>query len=298
LNAPEVVTEALRVRIFAAAQRLAYVPNLTARALTTRRSGLVGVIVDTPVDLLTAAFLDALDKPLRRQGFNTVLVFTAQVSEANVRELLARGVDALLSWEVSASSDARRMVAVHGKPWLMLHDPQSPGITGRTAGVALACRYMISLGHRRIGALLPERRFIDAPLQETLAGTRAQLNVVRVGQASDSSMAVALACGALLDRGDLPTAIVCSSDLDAMAVLRECHARRIDVPRDISVTGFGDTDLSKHAWPSLTTVRIAIAELSGRAVEALVAMLGGETPPVPGPAVKLVVRESTALAPR
>ena len=223
-----------------------------------------------------------------------MLVFTAQVSEADVRELLARGVDALVSWELSCSADARHMAAAHGKPWLMLHDPQFPGATGRTAGAALACRYMVSLGHRRIGALLPERPFIEAALQETLAGTRARLKAVAVGETSDSSMAVARACAALLDGGNLPTAVVCSSDLEAIAILRECHARRIDVPRDISVTGFGDTDLARHAWPSLTTVRVAIAELADRAVESLAAMLGGETPPVPG----LVVRESTALAPR
>jgi LacI family transcriptional regulator len=190
------------------------------------------------------------------------------------------------------------MAAAHGKPWLMLHDPQFPGATGRTAGAALACRYIVSLGHRRIGALLPERRSIEAALQETLQGTRAQLNAVAVGNSSDSSMAIARACAALLDRGDPPTAVVCSSDVEAIAMLRECHARRIDVPRDISVTGFGDTDLAKHAWPSLTTVRAAVAELAGRAVESLAAMLGGDTAPVPGLAVKLVVRESTALAPR
>jgi LacI family transcriptional regulator len=100
----------------------------------------------------------------------------------------------------------------------------------------------------------------------------------------------------LLDRSDRPTAIACASDIHALAVLRECRARGIEVPGDVSVVGFGDTELARHTWPSLTTVRIAVADLAAGAVATLVAMLAAETVEMPGPAVKLVVRESTALA--
>jgi DNA-binding LacI/PurR family transcriptional regulator len=298
LNFPEAVGEALRTRITTAAKRLGYLPNPAARALATRRSRFIGVLIESLADPLTAALLDALEKTLRREGFGVALGMAdhPRDSLANVGELLGRGVDAVLSWEGTASAEAASMVAAHGKPWLDLNNAAGDAI-GRGAGASLACRYLLSLGHERIGVVLGSHRRIEVAIPQNLAGTAGELLIPEVGTSPDASADLQRACAILMDRSERPTAIACASDLDALAVLRECRVRGIEVPGDVSIVGFGDTELARRTWPSLTSSRVAIAELAARAVATLVAMLAGQTGAISEPSVKLVVRESTALAP-
>jgi DNA-binding LacI/PurR family transcriptional regulator len=294
------VSEALRTRITAAAKRLGYLPNHAARTLASRRSGLIGVLLESLADPLTAAFVDAIEKSLRREGFAMALALVEDPGDslASVGELLGRSVDAVLSWQLPVSAEAAGMVAAHGTPWVTLDG--AAGMRGdamRSAGASLACRYLLSLGHRRTGVVMGRYCNIEAAILESLAGTDAEVFIPVVRPSSDAWADLQRTCAVLLDRDYRASAIVCTSDLDAVAVLRECRARRIDVPGDISLVGFGDTELARQTWPSLTTVRVATAELADGAVATLLARLTGQGAAIPEPAVKLIVRESTALAP-
>lgn len=50
------------------------------------------------------------------------------------------------------------------------------------------------------------------------------------------------------------TAIVCASDIIAINTINELSRNGINVPKDISVTGYDDIPLAKYSNPSLTTV--------------------------------------------
>ena len=58
----------------------------------------------------------------------------------------------------------------------------------------------------------------------------------------------------LIKSGDLPTAIVASSDPIAIGALRALNDNGIKVPEDISLMGFDDTSLSSFTSPPLTTI--------------------------------------------
>src|SRR5262249_24567779 len=58
----------------------------------------------------------------------------------------------------------------------------------------------------------------------------------------------------MLEPSLAPTAIVCSSDVLALKVLKAISANGLNVPDDISVIGFGDICLARHAHPPLTTI--------------------------------------------
>ena len=302
LGAPHLVSPTLRARILAAAERLGYVPNLAARSLATRRSGLVGVLAGSLDEPLTAGLVEVLDTELRRAGYGIALAFVgrnAVETAARIRGLLAQGSEGLIVLtEAALSPDAVKTLEAHGVPCLILGQAdgnRSKDGMGLRAGAVLAGRYLLSLGHRRIGVLPAERSGIDAALREALGTAAILLGAKPLGDRRNDGMQDALAD--LLDRSDPVTAILCQSDSQAMAALRACHAKGVAVPTQISIVGFGDTDLAKHTWPSLTTVRVSLNDIGTCAVAALLAMLGGEAVPAIEPAVKLVVRESTAAAP-
>ena len=72
-----------------------------------------------------------------------------------------------------------------------------------------------------------------------------------------------------------PTAIFASNDDMAAATLAVAHRRGLEVPGDLSVTGFDDTPLATTVWPELTTVRQPIAEMAREAVRLLVEQIRG-----------------------
>ncbi|RYE93382.1 MAG: hypothetical protein EOO78_27200, partial [Oxalobacteraceae bacterium] len=85
----------------------------------------------------------------------------------------------------------------------------------------------------------------------------------------------------LLALDERPTAIFASNDDMAAAAVAVAHRLGLDVPGDLTVTGFDDTALATTIWPELTTVRQPIAEMAREAVQALVrqvrALREGET---------------------
>ena len=84
----------------------------------------------------------------------------------------------------------------------------------------------------------------------------------------------------------------------AAAALGAARERGIDVPGDLSITGFDDSPLAALASPPLTSVRIDYAQFGEAAAAALLAAIAGEpVPPFRGAPPELVVRASTAPPP-
>ena len=127
LARPEAVSEELRGRILAAAGRLGYAPNLAARALVAGRSGLVAMLVDTLIEPLAAApGRPRCSARLARRGYSLIIATTGGVHEealARAREVLGRGVEALISWNMADTAGLAEAVAAYGVPWLAFDEP-------------------------------------------------------------------------------------------------------------------------------------------------------------------------------
>lgn len=89
-----------------------------------------------------------------------------------------------------------------------------------------------------------------------------------------------------------------ANDLSGIEMIRVAVGRGLRVPEDLSVVGFDDILEAAAHVPQLTTVRQPLTEMGAEAVRVLLAMLdGGPQEHVRMPA-ELVVRTSTAAAPR
>jgi len=79
----------------------------------------------------------------------------------------------------------------------------------------------------------------------------------------------------LLELRARPTTVMCSNDLTAIGALNAAHVRGLQIPREISIVGFDDIQLSGVMQPPLTTIRIARAEIASRAFMALYGTASG-----------------------
>jgi DNA-binding LacI/PurR family transcriptional regulator len=274
---------------------------------------LLGVIVRDITDPFFAGAIEAVTLEAADRGYNVVLGHAhgrADEAIALWGVLEARHCDAIVM--LGDMSDQPRLVDdLRGThiPVVALWEGSKPdGIASvsvdNEAGIRAVMDHLIELGHRRI-AFVGGRRLGDIREREEayLAGLDLIGEPVRDGYlqyATNDANGGSLALAAILDLAERPTAVVASTDVLAMGVLFEAHARGLRVPDDLSVTGFDDIPLAAFSIPTLTTLRMPIREMVGAAVGMLIdGQLDPAQPsawPRPIFAPSLVVRTSTGPA--
>jgi LacI family transcriptional regulator len=174
-------------------------------------------------------------------------------------------------------------------------------VTTNCQGTLDGTRYLLGLGHRRIG-------FITGDLQvpaavDRLKGYRQALE--EAGLLVDDRLIYKgdfrLRSGysgakALMELANPPTAIIASNDDSAIGVMDALRDLGYRIAEDVSVLGFDDIRASAETHPPLTTIRQPLAQMGRTAVELLLCLLEGKTLPVRCVELptKLVVRGSCA----
>ena len=302
LSRPDLVSEELRERVMAARQTLAYVPNIAAQVLSGRPSRLVGAIVSSLNDPLTAISLEALTRELAANGVALILMVTGNhpaAPEECVRTLLARGAGAIVFGGDASPNDLPGVLAGRRLPCASFDHAWTEAVSShssfdRAKALALAARYLQQLGHAHIGffAIGGDRRISD--VRTGLAGT----GIGVLDDLSADPLKPVLGASEALDHWlslpTPPTGLVGGSDAAAVALVQECKRREIAVPEHMSVIGCGDTELSRLVCPALSTLRLPAREAGTALARNLLACMEGRTETSPEIFAKLVARESTA----
>jgi DNA-binding LacI/PurR family transcriptional regulator len=320
LNAPDRLSPATLDRVRRSVASLGYRPDHAARALTSRRSGLIGIRVGWTAHR-TAAHPDRLLHELvaaaRPHGYR-FLAFDAPYGDdaaeiAAYGELLAAGdVDAVVVADTHPGdarpawlADRGAAFVAHGQPW---GDPDAahPWVDVDGAlGVRLAVGHLRARGHRRIGfvgwpadgAGGDARRAAWLAATAGADGTPAARGPEATAAADDPDAAAA-AVAALLGGPDAPTALVCASDALALGALAAVADAGGTPGRDVAITGYDDSDLAAFARPGLTSLRQPIRLVAQTLVEQVLDRLGVDLGHRPAPAglvpPELVVRASSA----
>ncbi|MCQ0986103.1 substrate-binding domain-containing protein [Jiella sp. LLJ827] len=312
LNRPESVSAELGSRIRTIIDEVGYIPDASARALSSRRTRTIGAIIPTIDNAMFAQGLQALQRYLASQNYLLLLAtneYDLDVELAQARNLVSRGIDGLLL-RGDAHHDALRDLLRSQEIDFVnvgVYSPDKPypsiGVDNAAAGRCIA-RHLIDLGHRSIGVVAAMQRNNDRA-QARLRGVTSAIAEAGLTLEPDWFVQVnykldeARQAGrAILKRANRPTAIVCGNDVIAYGVMLEAQKLGFDVPRDLSVVGFDDLEWSRHLQPSLTTIHMPTDEIWTRAGEYLVNKLEGH------PAMmhreidfSLVVRESSGPPP-
>ncbi len=291
-------------RIFAAAKRLNYRPNISARSLRNRRSQTIGVLVPEVSEGYATLVLGGIEQHLLEAGYLHFLVshhHHPPMIERAQTLLLDRSVEGIIAIDTLLQHCCPvPAVTISGH-----HEPEgTTNITlhhRRAAELALTHLYM--LGHRRI-AIIKGQSF-SSDTQSRWQGIR---HVAR-------QMSLDLTPSLVTElEGDLPThepgynatrrllsaagsftAIFAFNDVSAIGAVRALREAGLSVPHDISVVGFDDVQSAAFQNPALTTIRQPLHSMGVRAAKSLLDQIAGRAVPrqiVVDP--ELIVRESTA----
>jgi LacI family repressor for deo operon, udp, cdd, tsx, nupC, and nupG len=236
-----------------------------------------------------------------------VLQVAENGDEATYRRLAKEGrVDGVFVTDLQVDDRRPALLTELGLPFVVvgpsLEDDPTPTLGVDDApGVRAAVAHLVGLGHRHIAHVSGPQTMVHGRSRRTAwaqALVEAGLPEGICVEADFSAESGAAATRTLLDLAEPPTAIVFANDLMAMAGLSLAVSRGVDVPGELSVTGFDDMEISAHLQPSLTTVSTDVVAWGRAAATQLLEMVDGVTvSPVDLPPARLVVRASTGPAP-
>lgn len=313
LNDRPGVAPETRRRILSVARDLGWTPSPRARALSVSRALAVGLVVARAPETLRAdpffpSFIAGMESVLSQTGHALLLQVSPDHDgeRQSYRRLADEGrVDGVVITDLYVDDPRPHLLAELGLPAVVVgpavDDEFWPSLGVDDApGIAAAVEHLVELGHQRIAHvsgpldMVHGRSRADAWAQSLRA---ARLPKGRCVEADFSAEAGARATRELLDSASPPTAIVYANDLMAMAGMSLALSRGLDVPRDLSITGYDNTDLSAHLQPSLTTVSTDVIEWGRAAAIALLDVIDKQ--PMPRAQLappRLVVRGSTGPA--
>jgi LacI family transcriptional regulator len=310
LNMPSLVSDELRERVLRAAQLLNWVPNGAAKALASQRSRTIGALIPTLGHQNFATFAEALQLELAKANFTLVLgVGSApDLRLQQTRKMVERGIECLVLVGEAQPPALYELLRMQKVPYVITYavarEPGnvSIGFDNYAASVRVT-RHLLDLGHRKFALIAPPSDDNDR-IQQRIAGIKDTLAHAGLGirpshfAEVESSRRIANGRAGLQQiwsDKDRPTALICTNDYLATGALIEAKARRVHVPRDLSIVGFDDVDLSAHLDPPLTTVRVPAREMGEEIAHYVIRLLDHQVANVPAQlGADLVVRGTTA----
>lgn len=312
LNHEPNVSDTTRKRVEAAVEKLKYRPHPSARVLAGRKSYLVAMIYDNPSsNYLTEVEMGLLDA-CQEQHYNLMLAPRIRNGKDMVAKMEALIVQSrldgvVLTPPITDNAALLKRLDEMGIPWSSVSATEPNRRIGVFMDERSAMRdmvaHLVSLGHERIAHIKGHTAhgasgwrlagYKDGLKQ---AGLHYESKLVVAGEFSHESGFAAT--NLLLDLEQPPTAILAANDDMAAGAICAICERGLSVPKDLSVSGFDDTPISRQIYPALTTIRQPAREMGRLAgIELLKAVRAPGSAGLAEVPYSLLARRSTGPAP-
>lgn len=305
LNGSDTVTNETRDRVLKIAAELNYRPNLQARSLVMNRKYSIGVVFSTLSSATAPSFMQACLNGIYQtlaKDYNLVV----KDLERGLEHFNLSRVDGVIFVSQQDSDDkfidfalaqGTKLVVINRK----VNRTSLINVTAdEIGGAQLAVNFLIAHGCKKI-ALINGPAKIQSSLdrkqgyQQSLLAHNMSVIDCLIQDGKFSIQGGYDAMNLLLQRKDnLPDGVFCANDEMAFGALKVIHEVGLNVPNDIAVIGFNDSDICQFTTPALSTVRKPIEEMARFGAEALFALINQEVidNPVQQLATELVIRAS------
>jgi LacI family transcriptional regulator len=314
LRGADRVSDETRARVVAIAERMGWRANNAARSLVTKRSYLLGLVTASITNNFSAQVYEGAESHASEKGYGILLCVTEDDYRKERRalerlrmEVRTDGVIAVPA-PAPAGKSAFYSPAVASWPYVLVtrHFPDLASdrvLCDDVQGGAMMTRHLLDLGHRMIAFVYDVRH---GNCSHVIGRRQGYINALLSANIEPApALCVGLDFDAPADslhpfveflKSARATAVFAQNDRTAVTVLQLSRVARIDVPRDLSVVGFGNLNLSELVTPPLTTADYSAREMGSLAARMLIERLER---PVPARhqivmEAKLVRRESDA----
>jgi LacI family transcriptional regulator len=262
LIAPETI-----IRIRQAAAEMGYQASAAARSLKTKRSRVLGVIVSSMDDPFFAEILQGVEDTAQASGYSLFIASSQRDPERGqkvARSMMEHRADGVIICSTSFSTEQSQQLQDGGFPMVVINNQAAENFSysiyhDDVDGARQITRHLIDLGHQRIAYLgdsLSGRTSLDR-----LTGFHTEMNSAGLVVPPEYIYEVpggtpelgATSVNHFLDNPVRPTAIICFNDMLAIGLLKALQQADLEIPADISITGFDNIRFSTYTNPPLTT---------------------------------------------
>jgi DNA-binding LacI/PurR family transcriptional regulator len=292
------VKEATERRVRLAAEDLGYRLNPLARALSTERTGTIGLVVSDITDAVYVALVRGAQRAATADGYTVILTESPGSSklELEAANRIQPAVDGIVLVSSGMSDEDVRTLA-QGKPLVVVNravEGVKSMVPDDTTGISALLDHLQDLGHKSVAYLSgPSTSWINRSRWETLfeMSVARGLSIVEIGPGEPSREGGAQLLPRVL--AARATAVVAFNDIMAIGLLMAAQSAGLRPPAEFSIAGFDDT-FGALTSPPLTTIQSPLKELGEAAVRSL---LSGEETVSNDFSTHLIIRESTAPPP-
>ena len=313
-GSPQVSPQA-REAVQRAIEELGYVPNRAARALVTKRTDAVALVVSESEERVFgepffAHIVRAISSTLAETQMQLWLAMAQSTSERRLVEqhLTDQHVDGVLLLSLHDDDRLPALLSQRGLPTVL--GGRTAGMLARgdersslfvdndnEGGARHAVEYLLDRGRRTVGAIagpqdmgagVARLRGYREALRRT--GIPVDERLIAYGDFGEATGMAAM--HALLDARPDVDAVFAASDLMAAGALRALRDRGRTVPADVAVVGFEDSNIATRTDPPLTTVHQSVEQMGREMARLLLAVIGGEEARSTVLDTYLIVRES------
>lgn len=312
------VKEDKKERVLEIIKKHNFQPNAVARSLFKKKSMMIGFILpDITNPFFSIVFLEA-EKVALELGYSMILcnsMNNSQVESLHLKTLAEKQVDAIifmggrvndvktnLSYALELQRIAEKMplVIVNGK---MTGVDCYKVVADEEDGIIQLVDYLVGLGHKDIAILGGMTKVTSTSIKHDAYkkalkkhGIKVDKNFIVTGDFSIESGTEGME--KLLKGKRVPTAVMGINDLVAIGAIRSIKAAGLEVPKDISVTGFDGTYISELVSPQLTTVYQNYEDVGKATVDTIIDVIKKiEAPKEKIIKTRLIIRESCNAKP-
>ena len=290
IRRPDAVSAATGQAIDRAIRALNYVPNMVAGGLAAATSRIVSVIVPSVRNAFFADTVESLQNELGKVGMQVLLghaEYSLEVEEALVRAALSWSPAAIVLTGLSHSLTTQRLLQAGPTPVVEIWELGDKAPLDMAVGFhndqvgALAARHLLDRGRQRLaflGARMQEDRRAAQRAGGFVSTARdegAHRSTVLSHPSPASAQVGAMLLAQALERWPDLDGVACSNDHVALGVLFECQRRKVAVPVDLAVVGFGDLSFASASLPALSTIRPAGDLIGAEAARLIIERIGG-----------------------
>lgn len=312
INDSKPVSPEARRRVLDAIEELGYRPNEIARSLVTKKTNVMGIIVDDIGSSYVAQIIRGVEEVGRMYNYDLLLLssYGGKDSELRFAQLLMQKqvagiiiVSEILNIETLEYLNKTKIPFVYLNKYYNVLESPTVAIDNYDASEKVM-KYLIDGGHKKI-AYVTQKKDIDITIEKQ------KIDAYKKWMSSIKEIPIILSVdGHNISTGynlgnqvknlikkDQVTALYCCEDEIALGVINYLYDHHIKVPEDISIIGYGDTSLASVYRPALTTIKEPYYDIGAVSIRKILKQLQGEelesqTIVLP---VQLIIRDSSDI---
>lgn len=272
INGNYPVKRETKEKVLKVIEELQYKPNIQARDLIKQKSSTIGVVVPSISNMFFTNVINGIESYYEKSDYSIFLCITEHDKDkevSRINELVSRNVAGIIIVDPGIENVESKYFNDIAKsiPMVFVNRySQSSFISSvcndQEEGSKLAINYLLSNNNKNIAFIRGDNSYSYDIKEKVYREIMKDINnfneefIVNIGhgnsiQTVNKTMEKGLK---LLSENKDITGIFACNDLMAIGIMNACKMLNINVPRDLSIIGYDNIELSEMVEPKLTTI--------------------------------------------